>query len=149
MNSDKHLKFLNIAREVAEKTREMKRQFGCLIVDKDMIVAMGRNRVSHPKIPKIVSQLTNKTYYGLHCEIASLLKCDFSVKGMTAYVHGQNIKTGKVVYSKPCELCEHILRKRGIKSAIFRTPQGYEVIEYKPEDHNIHNVVPHRFLNNF
>jgi deoxycytidylate deaminase len=128
--TDKHLKFLRFAKKISLKTCDMKRQFGCVIVDRNRIVAFGRNRKSHPKTPTIVSQLTEKKYYGLHAEVHALLKCDFSVQGMTVYVHGQNVKTGNNVYSKPCELCNTILKKRKIESVIFSTPNGYEVIQY-------------------
>jgi deoxycytidylate deaminase len=132
MNSsnERYVKYLGVAKKVAENTTEMKRQFGALIVDGNKIMSMGRNRKSHPKIPRIMSQITEKKYWGLHAEISALLRCDFSVRGMTIFVHGQNLRSGKVVYSKPCELCEYELRRRGVSEAVFSTPVGYEVVYY-------------------
>ena len=137
LNKDRHYTFLKIAHHIAEKTVELPRQFGAIIVMSNKVVAWGRNKRSHPQIPTIVSQITEKRYYGLHAEIGALLKCDMSIKGATVYVYGQNLCSGNVVYSKPCELCEWSLRQRGVAQAVFITATGYEVVDYtKTEHHN-------------
>ena len=127
--NDRHQRFLRIAQRAALKTVDMKRQFSTVIVDKNRTIVVARNMRSHTMTPNVVCPQTGKRYYGLHAEVHALLKCDFSVEGMTAYVHGQNVKTGKKVYSKPCTLCESFLRKRKIKTVVFSTQTGYEVWE--------------------
>lgn len=114
-----HNRFLKVAREMALKSKEMKRQFGAVVVDGNKILATGRNRKSHPKMPKITSQNGERRYFGLHAEIDALLKCDFSVRGATVYVWGQNVSTGNLCFSGPCDLCQRLLKERGIKLAIF------------------------------
>jgi deoxycytidylate deaminase len=121
----KRNRFLKAAKQLADKTKDMRRGFGCVIVDGNKILASGRNFKSHPRIPKIVGQ-NGEMYYGLHCECKALLDCDFSVRGATIYIHGENVSTQTPVYSGPCMLCDTILRERGIKKAIFTTSTGIE-----------------------
>jgi len=128
--SSRHLQFLKIAKKLALKTTECKRQFGAVIVRRNRVVAMGRNRKSHPKVPRAFGQLNEHRYYGLHAEIGALLKCNFDIRGCIIYVYGQNIRSGKPVYAKPCELCTPFIKERGIKSAVFVTKQGYEVLNF-------------------
>ena len=41
----------------------------------------------------------------------------------------QNVSTGSLCYSGPCDLCQRILKERGIKQAIFPTQEGYKIME--------------------
>ena len=128
--SDKHIRFLSLAKELASKTTNMRRGFGCVLVDKNKILVGARNYKSHPKTPTNVTaynQFGELRYFGLHAEIAVLLKCDFPVRGMNVYVHGQNVRTGNLVNSSPCLLCEKVLKERGIKQAIYSTKEGYAI----------------------
>jgi deoxycytidylate deaminase len=122
--NNRRFRFLKVAKEMALKSTEMKRQFGVAIVDGNKVIATGRNRKSHPKIPTITSQNGERRYFGLHAEIDALLKCDFSVRNMVIYIWGQNVSTGNLCYSGPCDLCTTLLRERGIKEAIFPMKYG-------------------------
>jgi deoxycytidylate deaminase len=122
--ADRHLRYLKTAKDVSLKSREMRRQFGCVLVLKNKILAVGHNKRSHPKIPTITSQNGEVKYYALHAECNALLRCDFSVRGAVVYIHGQNVSTGNLCYSGPCELCQQILKERGIEEAVFPLKQG-------------------------
>ena len=126
--NDRHDRFLKVAREMSLKSTEMKRQFGVVIVDGNKVIATGRNRKSHPKIPTITSQNGERKYFGLHAEIDALLKCDFSVRRASVYIWGQNVSTGSLCFSGPCDLCQRLLKERGIKYAIYPTKIGYETL---------------------
>lgn len=115
-------RFLKVAKKLAAKTTDMRRGFGCVIVDGNRIVAEGRNRRSHPGIPDL--QLNDMKYWGLHAETEALIKADVSVRGMTIYIHGQNVSSGGAVNSWPCPLCEKVLKERGIKKVIYTTKTG-------------------------
>ncbi len=124
-----HIRFLKVAREMALKSTEMKRQFGVVIVDGNKVIATGRNRKSHPKMPKITSQNGERRYFGLHAECDALLKCDFSVRSASVYIWGQNVSTGNLCASNPCDLCQTLLKERGIKQAVFPLKLGgFEVL---------------------
>jgi deoxycytidylate deaminase len=128
--ANRHNRFLKVAREMALKSTEMKRQFGVVIVDGNKVVATGRNRKSHPKIPTITSQNGERRYFGLHAECDALLKCDFSVRSTVIYIWGQNVSTGNLCFSGPCDLCQRLLKERGVKQAIFphKTGVGYDTV---------------------
>lgn len=128
--NNRHLRFLKLAREMALKSTEMKRQFGVAIVDGNKVITTGRNRRSHPKIPLITSQDGTRRYFGLHAEIDALLKCDFSIRRSSVYIWGQNVSTGSLCFSGPCDLCQIILKDRGIKQAIYPTKDGYEILSF-------------------
>ncbi len=116
--------FLKLAKKLAQKTINMRRGFGCVIVDGNKIISQGRNRRSHPATPDL--QFNGMKYYGLHAEVEALLKAEASVSGFTIYIHGQNVCSGRSVNSWPCPLCEKILKERGIKKAIYTTKDGFE-----------------------
>lgn len=119
-----------MAKKLSIKNQDMRRQFGAIVADGSKMLSSGRNRSSHSKIPKIVSEKTGKRYYGLHAELDALLKCSYNMRNATVYVYGQNRRSGKSIYSKPCELCEIFLKRVGIKTVVFSTYTGYEVINY-------------------
>jgi len=119
-----HPRFLKVAKQLASKTKDMRRGFGCVITDGNKIVSMGRNRRSHPGIPDL--QLNGMRYWGLHAETEALIKAEGSVRGMTIYIHGQNVCSGSSVNSWPCPLCEKVLKEKGIKRVIFTTKDGFE-----------------------
>lgn len=126
----KHFRFLKVAHEMSLKTTTMRRQFGAVIVNKSKVIMVGRNRKSHTKVPTDIVAYNKDGrmfYYGLHAEIDALLKCDFSVRGLSIYIHGQNVSTGNVVNSEPCLLCRQVLKDRGIKQAIYSVQDGYEI----------------------
>jgi deoxycytidylate deaminase len=124
-----HENYLKRAMKQAVRTQDMKRQFGAVIVDRKKVIAEARNMRSHPKIPNVIHPVTLKRYWGLHAEIAAMLRCPFNISGTTMYVWGQNIRSSKTVFSKPCELCYDFIKKRGIKTVVFTTYTGYEVME--------------------
>ena len=119
-----HNRFLKVARQLAAKTTDMRRGFGCVIVDGNKIISTGRNRRSHPGTPDL--QLNGMKYWGLHAETEALIKADISVRGLTIYIHGQNVGTGSAVNSWPCPLCEKVLKEKGIKKVVFTTKTGIE-----------------------
>lgn len=119
-----HTRFLKAAKKLASKTLDMRRGFGCVIVDGNKIISEGRNRRSHPGTPDL--QLNGMKYWGLHAETEALLKAEVSVRGLTVYIHGQNVCSGGPVNSWPCPLCEKVLREKGIKKVIFTTKDGFE-----------------------
>lgn len=121
MSFNKHIRFLKLAQEVSLKSTGMRRQFGAVIVNGKKILSFGHNKLSHTQIPNITSQNGERKYWGLHAEVNALLKCDFDVKGATVYIWGQNKNTGNLVVSAPCDLCEKILKERGITKAIWQS----------------------------
>ncbi len=124
MTNNKHTRYLKVAKAMALRSTEMKRQFGVVIVDGNKILATGRNRKSHPKIPTITSQNGQRRYFGSHAECDALLKCEFSIRHAIVYIWRRNVSTGNLCASNPCDLCQTILKERGIKQAVFPLKDG-------------------------
>ena len=114
---DRNKRFLTLAKRYCKKST-VKRQFCALIVDKNRIVSIGINRLSHPANPPAYK-------WGLHSEMAALLNSE-DVRGCSVFVHGENKRSGRAVYSKPCGICQRYLMGRGITTWIFSTQNGYE-----------------------
>ena len=51
----------------------------------------------------------------------------YSIKGFV--IHNLKHWFGLILNKKPCELCEKILRQRGIRQAIYTTQLGYEIMK--------------------
>ncbi len=107
--------YFKVAKKAALKTKDMRRQFGAVIVKNRRIIAIGHNRKSHPAIPNTV--VCGKGYKSLHAEIDALLRCDEDVSGATIYVYGQNNRSGNVVNCQPCKICRVHLIRHGIFKA--------------------------------
>jgi len=129
MSNSRHERFIKLAQSEAFKSRGMRRQFGAVLVDGHQIIALGYNKLSHPKIPTITSQNGERRFWGLHAEVSALLKCDFNVRGSSIYIWGQNTGTHSLVYSGPCDLCQIILKERGIKRAYYQSKKGGIICE--------------------
>lgn len=124
---DKNLRFFKEAKKEALKSN-FSWQFGAVIVDKNKIVSKGRNYEDHTKVPRLFKKNYN---LGLHAEIHALMQSNKKVNGLTIFVYGQNKKSQNVLYSKPCNLCQHFLIEKGIKKVFFATKAGYEFIKLK------------------
>ena len=119
-------KIFQIAKKEAIKTHDCKRQFAACLVDKNRILEIGRNYGQHPKTPR---EFTYEKPLGLHAEIHLLLKCDFPLDRLSIYIYGQNRKSGKPVYSRPCKFCQFFLKTKNLTKVYFITPKGYEFIK--------------------
>lgn len=120
----KHKRFLKAARSVSLKSQGLRRQFGCVLVDGKRILSVGHNKRSHPKIPNVTNQNGERKFWGLHAEISALLRCTSDVRGAFVYIWGQNSSTGNLVYSGPCDLCQKVLKERGVSKAIYPLKVG-------------------------
>ena len=57
----------------------------------------------------------------VHAEMNAMLQATpEEMKGATLYVSGFNIKTGEEVTSKPCTLCERMIRNAGIARVTYK-----------------------------
>lgn len=126
--NERHYRFLKVAQEIALKSNGMRRQFGAVIVDGKRIIASGHNKRSHTKVPNITTQNGERRFWGLHAEVNALLHCDLNVRGSSVYIWGQNASTKNLVFSGPCDLCQQVLKDRGVKQAIFQMKNSELVI---------------------
>ena len=100
-------KFVDYAvKEAKKSTVTMKH--GCVIVKRNKIVARGYNKYTN---------INFKDYFSLHAEIDALNKC-LPCKNLILYVIRIN-SIGEIKMSKPCSICEKIIKKKGIKTVYY------------------------------
>lgn len=139
----KIIKFLHLARCMAENSDVYKYKHGACVVKKGKILAVGYNQYkSHPlqkmynKTAK-TSKTANDPYY-VHAEVKALSKLkDMDLSDCEIYVYRLNCQ-GQNSISRPCNACMAAIVESGIKKIIYTTDTGYaEEYIYK----NIINAV--------
>lgn len=111
-----------LARQMSLRSTSQFR-LGCVIVDKNKVVAKGWNDMNktHPKTPD--------PWKTLHAEIHAIIGVSAKdLKGCVAYVYRET-KNGDIASSKPCPVCEKALAKAGIKRVYYTDSTGFK--EYK------------------
>lgn len=137
--------YLNIAREVAERSTCLRRKYGAVIVKNDEIIATGYNGA--PRGHKNCCEtgycerekrnVPHGTQYELcvsvHAEqnaIISAARRDMI--GATMYLAGLDAQTGEEITGVPCTICERMINNSGITYLVNRE----ETIEIHPNDKN-------------
>jgi deoxycytidylate deaminase len=85
-----------------------------IVVKSNRVIAVGYNKAK-PGITK------NPNYHNnaIHAELQAILSVDpEKLKGATIYVGGVS-RCGNTILSKPCPLCQNLLREMGIKAAVW------------------------------
>lgn len=116
-------KFFDLASKLAKQSNHHTHLFGCVVVDKDQIIAVGTNKLkTHPK--------SAHKWNMLHSELSAIFSARFKdLKGCTAYVYRENLH-GKPGMAKPCKVCEAALKEAGIRKVYYTTETGYGEDKY-------------------
>ena len=98
------------------KKSSYKIKVGSVVVRKNKIVGKGFN---------IVCSNGNDRYTGIHAEISAINHTTARLRQNATVIVARVSNTGKLGMSKPCESCETILRKLGIKRVWYSTADGW------------------------
>ena len=124
--------YLNIAREVAARSTCLRRNYGCVIVKNDEIIATGYNGAGrgeanccdvHEACPRAAAA-HNSGNYGdcpaVHAEQNAMLSAARrDMIGATMYLIGTDAATGdEIGESTPCPICMRMIRNAGIARLI-------------------------------
>jgi len=112
---------LRIARLMSRKSNARNFRFGTVIAKGRTILGVGSNDVlkTHPK---------STTVHGhIHAELSAILNARCDVSGTTLYIFRAGCKE-RPLLAKPCESCQALIVKRGIKSVCYSIDDGYEKI---------------------
>jgi len=130
-------KFLKLAlRRIdgEEYDQDIQHRHAAVVVKAGRVLSIGRNRnKTHPQSVGVEEdgEAFTKT---VHAEMDAILKVKNKkhLKGATIYVarKGRNQKPGM---SSPCEMCQEMISKYGLKKAIFTTECGTGTIEFNGE----------------
>ncbi|MBT4175180.1 cytidine deaminase [archaeon] len=133
--------YLNIAREVAQKSTCIRRKFGTIIVNDNKIISTGW--ASTPSgIPHCIDigfcerenlNIPSGEKYELcksvHAEANAIIFAPREqMIGSTLYMYGENTKNKTVALSKPCVFCKRMIINAGISRIITKLPDGYHEI---------------------
>lgn len=147
MRKEKINYYLDIAKEVANRSTCLRRNYGCVIVKNDEIISTGYNGA--PRGRKNCDELgfcyrdklninRGERYElcrSVHAEqnaIISVARKDLI--GATMYITGINAKTNEVEpNSTSCMMCKRVVINSGIKEVIVREPDNKYTI-YNVED---------------
>ena len=121
--------FLNIAEQVSKRSTCLKRQYGCVIVDKNKnIVSTGYNGSPRGEINccdvgkcERLNEVHNSGKYdkckSIHAEQNSLIAASrMEMVGGTLYLYGE--ENGKRIDAEPCPICKRMIKNAGITRVI-------------------------------
>jgi len=100
---------------------------GCVVAKGSVPIGSGVNDMlkTHPKA------VDHYPYPYLHAELAALTGIDAQeIRGTTAYV-ARRTKAGRQGMAKPCEYCEAMLRKLGVRGVFYTTEAGAEYLDLR------------------
>ena len=130
-------KFLRLAlRRIdgEDYNQDIQHRHAAVIVKAGRVLSVGRNRdKTHPDSVGVDDdgEVFTRT---VHAEMDAILKVKNKehLKGATIYVarKGRNQKPGM---SCPCEMCQGLISKYGLKKAVFTTDDGVGVLEFEGE----------------
>ena len=137
--------FLNIALEVSKRSTCLKRQYGCIIVNNNEIIATGYNGSPrgdvnccdvYPICPRVNAPHNSGDYSdcnSVHAEQNAMLSVRRKdMIGSTMYLAGKELSGGGLVKWKeiedpqPCPICLRMIRNCGILKVINRKGVIYE-----------------------
>ena len=122
MLSNKDVSFLNMARYFAEKSEENKRH-GAIVVKSGSVVGTGFNRFKNH--PHNIPEELIKVHCSRHAEEVALREAGSNSRGAILYVARVN-RQGIDRNSKPCCVCNELIKSYGIKKVIHTVEEVYE-----------------------
>jgi len=122
MLSKKDVSFLNMARYFAEKSEENKRH-GAIVVKSGSVVGTGFNRFKNH--PHNIPEELIKVHCSRHAEEVALREAGKNSRGAILYVARVN-KQGVDRNSKPCHICDQLIKESGVKKVIYTVEEVYE-----------------------
>jgi len=139
--------YLNITKEVAQRSTCLRTIFGAIIVKDDAIVSTGY--VGAPRGAKDCFELgfcwreKKKIPHGqkyelcrsVHAEqnaIINAARTGANLFGGDMYIYGEDAETGKLIDTFPCFICKKMIINAGIARVICSTPEGIDT--YPVED---------------
>ena len=124
--------YLNIAQAVSQRSTCIRRQYGCVIVKDDEIIATGYNGSArgepnccdiHEVCPR-ATEAHNSGNYGncpaVHAEQNAMLSASrTNMIGATMYLYGRN-QNGEELKAEPCPICARMIKNAGIVKVVSK-----------------------------
>lgn len=153
---DKTDYYLNIAKEVSQRSTCLRRRFGAVILKDDQIISTGY--VGAPRgvpncldLGKCLRQEMNippgeryELCRSVHAEANAVInaaRSGVSLLGGTLYLYGENVKDDTVAEARPCRMCKRMIINAGLLKVVVKKPEGekiYDVEEWVKEDNGVY-----------
>ncbi len=144
---DWHEHWLEMAKVVSKRSTCLRRRFGAVIVNNNVIVSTGyngapRNTPNCTDLGKCYRKERNipagsnyEKCRSVHAEANAIINAareGVSVKDTQIYLYGENADTNQVISSKPCKMCRRMIINAGIQKVIVQDKDN--VREYSAQD---------------
>ncbi|HBD93196.1 MAG TPA: hypothetical protein DC057_03390 [Spirochaetia bacterium] len=131
---NKHIRYLNLARNVSELSDYDQHHIGCVLEYKKHVISSGYNIVkSHPlqaEYNKYRPMRGPNVAHKLHAEIMCLHKAnklfDIDFSDCTLYIF-RALKNGEWAMARACPSCLAMIKDLGIKRIVYTTNYGYAI----------------------
>lgn len=139
--------YLNIALDVASRGTCLRRNYGAVIVQNDVIVSTGYTGAPRGlpnccdlgfcerEAKGVPSGERYELCRSVHAEMNAIINAGRAkTMGATLYLSGYEVETGKMLDAEPCFLCKRIILNAGIHKVICHNTDG-SYREIIPEGH--------------
>lgn len=136
MNKDEY--YLEIAKAVSMKSKCLKKRYGAVIVNDDVVVATGYNGCcrGEPECTCCTKISVNKDMAeyescpAVHAEMNSIISASRKeMLGSTLYLYGWDVELEKPAESvRPCEICLRLIKNAGISRVLTSTGTEFKRI---------------------
>ena len=146
MKPSKEKYYLEIAKQVAQRSTCKRRKFGSVIVKDDQIVATGY--VGAPRKTKDCFKqgeclreklnIPHGQHYELcrsvHSEMNAIInaaRAGVSLLDGDIFIYGEDTATGQPIETYPCFICKKMIINAGLKRVVCYTPEGIKIYSVK------------------
>jgi dCMP deaminase len=131
--------YLNIAKEVAQRSTCLRRRFGAIIVKEDQIISAGyvgsprgaANCIDIGTCEREKLQIPSGERYELcrsvHAELNAIInaaRAGVSLLGGRMYLYGENMDGTLIAELKSCQMCRRAIINAGIDKLVILTKDG-------------------------
>lgn len=132
--------YLNIAREVAQRSTCLRRRVGAVIIREDQIISAGYagaprgtpNCIDIGYCARVEANIPSGERYELcrsvHAEANAIInaaRAGVSLLNGTMYIHVENLDGSITEEANSCLMCQRIIINAGLKNVIIRQKQGF------------------------
>lgn len=132
--------YLNIAREVAQRSTCLRRRVGAVIIREDQIISTGYagaprgtpNCIDVGSCARVEANIPSGERYELcrsvHAEANAIInaaRAGVSLLNGTMYIHVENLNGSITEEANSCLMCQRIIINAGLNNVIIRQKQGF------------------------
>ena len=124
-------RYIQIAKRIAAQSQHDHFKHGAILVKGGSVISTACNKDQYKKFGNRFRDTRTCGHATHHAELGCILGIDRSItQGATVYVCRTN-RRGEFRMSKPCKMCEEVLRFCGVKKVLYTTGNGNEVKNHK------------------